>query len=67
MRAKCKQKKLFGLHRTMLNSYLQEYMWQQEFGEHPLRNLVKQISVFYHHHKNKKDLMIGFDTVNDNI
>ncbi len=46
---------------------MQEYMWQQEFGEHPLRNLVKQISVFYHHHKNKKDLMIGFDTVNDNI
>ncbi len=47
MRAKCKQKKLFGLHRTMLQSYLQEYMWRQEFGDQPFRNLVKQISELY--------------------
>ncbi|CAF1685796.1 unnamed protein product [Adineta ricciae] len=47
MRVKCRQKKYLGIHRTLLSSYLQEYMWRQKFGETPFKHLVEQITQIY--------------------
>ena len=47
MRSKRKQKKQCGLHRSLFDSYLQEFMWRQMFGDKPLENLVRQIATLY--------------------
>ena len=47
MRVKTKQKKQGGICRQLLKTYLQEFMWRQEFGEKPLQNLVEQICELY--------------------
>ncbi|CAF4928587.1 unnamed protein product, partial [Rotaria sp. Silwood1] len=47
MRVKRKQKKQAGFARTLLTSYLEEFMWRQEFGDQPLKNLILQICSHY--------------------
>ena len=56
MKAKCKQKKQFGLHRSMLNSYLHEFMWRQEFG---VLWSVNYLSIFVRH----KNVWVTFSDV----
>ncbi len=33
--------------RTLLPTYLEEFMWRQNFGDEPFKNLASQISVIY--------------------
>lgn len=47
MRVKRKQKVQAGFSRTLLTSYLKEFMWRQKFGDEPLKNLVLQINARY--------------------
>ena len=47
MRVKRKQKKQGGLSRHLLNTYLEEFMWRQQFGDKPLKNLILQINSAY--------------------
>ena len=47
MHVKHKQKKQGGFSRPLLNTYLQEFMWHQEFGDKPFTNLVLQIASVY--------------------
>ena len=47
MKVKRKQKKQAGFCRTLLTSYLEEYMWRQQFGNEPLKNLILQINELY--------------------
>ncbi|CAF1343854.1 unnamed protein product [Rotaria sordida] len=47
MRIKQKQKKQNGLARTLLPTYLEEFVWRQDFGDKPLKNLILQISENY--------------------
>ncbi|CAF1619035.1 unnamed protein product, partial [Didymodactylos carnosus] len=44
MLAKRKHKKQGGFNRHLLQTYLEEFMWRQEFGDEPLKNLVLQIN-----------------------
>ena len=44
---KRKQEKQNGLARTLLPTYLEEFVWPQEFGDKPLKNLILQISQNY--------------------
>ena len=46
MSAKTKQKKQSIFTRKLSTSYL-EFLRQQEFGDHPLKNLVLQINALY--------------------
>ena len=48
MTVKRKQKSQDGFARALLNSYLEEVMWRQKFGDEPLKNLILQISSLYH-------------------
>ena len=45
--AKISHKARCGTQRTLLPSYLQEFMWRQRFGEHPFRNIIEQITQIY--------------------
>ncbi|CAF1296695.1 unnamed protein product, partial [Rotaria sp. Silwood1] len=47
MLVKRKHKKQVGFSRTLLESYLKEFMWRQEFGDKPLKSLVLQINTLY--------------------
>ncbi|CAF1326215.1 unnamed protein product [Rotaria sordida] len=47
MRIKRKQKKQNGLARSLLPTYLEEFVWRQDFGDKPLKNLILQISENY--------------------
>ena len=47
MRVKRKQKKQGGLSRHLLNTYLEEFMWRQQFGDKPLKNLILPINSAY--------------------
>ena len=47
MRAKRKQKKQCDLHRSLFDSYLQEFMWRQMFVDKSLKNLVRHIATLY--------------------
>ena len=47
MLVKRKQKKQGGMCRTVLPMYLEEFMWRQEFGDKPFKNLVLQIQSIY--------------------
>ncbi len=44
MRVKRKQKKQNGIARSLLPTYLEEFIWRQEFGDKPFKNLILQIS-----------------------
>ena len=44
---KHKQKKQGGFLRPLMNTYLQEFMWRQKFGDKPFTNLVLQIASVY--------------------
>ena len=43
MRVKRKQKKQAGICRSLLPTYLEEFVWRQDFGDAPLKNLILQI------------------------
>lgn len=45
--AKQRNKRENGTHRHMLGSYLVEFMWRQQFGENPFRNIIDQIAHLY--------------------
>ena len=47
MLVKRKQKKQGGMCRTVLPTYLEEFMWRQEFDDKPFKNLVLQIQSIY--------------------
>ncbi|CAF3281361.1 unnamed protein product [Rotaria sp. Silwood2] len=47
MRAKRKQKTHCGIHRSLFDSYLQEFIWRQIYNDKPLENLVRQIAILY--------------------
>jgi transposase-like protein len=47
MRLKRKQKKQNGIARALLNTYLEEFIWHQEYGDKPFKNLILQISSIY--------------------
>ena len=47
MRVKHKQKEQVAFSRPLLNTYFQEFMWRQEFGDKPFTNLVLQIAFVY--------------------
>ncbi len=47
MRIKRKQKKQNGLARSLLPTYLEEFVWRQDFGDKPLKNLILQTSNIY--------------------
>ena len=47
MLAKRKHKKHDAFSRTLLESHLKEFMWRQEFGDEPFKNLVLQINTLY--------------------
>ncbi|CAF3419986.1 unnamed protein product [Rotaria sp. Silwood2] len=47
MRVKIKQKKQSGIRRTLLLTYLEEFMWRQHFGGKPFKNLVLKIHSVY--------------------
>ena len=42
-RAKLRNKKECGTHRTLLDLYLVEFMWRQKFGNDPFRKLLEHI------------------------
>jgi hypothetical protein len=44
MRIKRKQKKQNGLSRPLLPTYLEEFVWRQDFGDEAFKNLILQIS-----------------------
>ena len=46
-RVKHKQKKPGDSPRPLINTYLQEFMWRQKFGDKPFTNLVLQIASVY--------------------
>ena len=47
MRVKRKQKKQGGICRSLLPAYLEEFVWRQDFGDKPLKNLIVQIISIY--------------------
>ncbi len=47
MRVKRKQKKQGGMCRSLLPTYLEEFVWRQDFGDAPLKNLILQIRSIY--------------------
>ena len=47
MQVKRKQKKQAGICRSLLPTYLEEFVWRQGFGDAPLKNLILQIRSIY--------------------
>ena len=47
MRVKRKQKKQAGICRSLLPTYLEEFVWWQGFGDAPLKNLILLIRSIY--------------------
>ena len=43
MRMKRKQKKQAGICRSLLPTYLEEFVWRQDLGDAPLKKLILQI------------------------
>ena len=46
-RAKLRNKKKCATHRTLLDSYLVEFMWRQKFGNDPFQKLLEHIREVY--------------------
>ena len=46
-RAKLRNKKECGTHRTLLTSYLLEFMWRQQYGKDPFQNLLEHVRNIY--------------------
>ena len=46
-KAKQCNKRKCGTHRTLLTSYLIEFMWRQKFGDDPFQNLLEHIREIY--------------------
>ena len=46
-RAKLRNKKECGTHRTLLTSYLLEFMWRQQYGKDPFQNLLEHMRNIY--------------------
>ena len=46
-KAKRRNKSECGTRRTLLNTYLVEFMWRQKFGEEPFQNLLEHIREIY--------------------
>ncbi|KAA3670442.1 uncharacterized protein DEA37_0003830 [Paragonimus westermani] len=44
---KSAHKKHYGTHRTLLDSYLAEFVWRYEFGSNPYSNIIKHIKIIY--------------------
>ena len=47
MRVKPKQKKQARICRSLPPTYLEEFVWWQDFGDAPLKNLILQIRSIY--------------------
>ncbi|CAF1629088.1 unnamed protein product [Didymodactylos carnosus] len=47
MCAKQKKKRMMGMHVSLLDTYLMEFMWRRRFPERPLENLIAQIFELY--------------------
>ena len=47
MRVKRKQKKQNGIDRSLLSTYLEEFIWRQEFGHQPFKHLILQTALKY--------------------
>ena len=47
MRAKNDTEKAVRMHRSLFDSYLQEFMWRQIYNEKPFKSLVRQIAETY--------------------
>ena len=48
--AKILHKACCGTQRSLLSSYLQEFMWRLRFGKNPFRNIIEHITLRYHLH-----------------
>ena len=46
-RAKLRNKKECGTHKTLLTSYLLEFMWRQQYGKDPFQNLLEHMRNIY--------------------
>ena len=46
-RAKLRNKKECGTSRTLLRSYLIEFMWRAKFGDDPFQNLLAHLREVY--------------------
>ena len=42
-KAKCAHKARYGTHRTLLATYLAEFMWRQRFGGNPFHHFVEHV------------------------
>ena len=38
---------LTGISKDLFGSYLQEWLWRKQYGEHPLGNIIKHIAEVY--------------------
>ena len=47
MRVKRNQKNQAGIHRSLPPTYLEEFVWRQDFVDAPLKNLILQIRSIY--------------------
>ena len=45
--AKRRDKKEYGTHTSMVDSYLAEFMWRHKFGKSPFKNIINQITQMY--------------------